>query len=168
MGLFDELRSGTQMPGSVGGIVTDVTVNATMGYSLQKTGNVALVTRIEYGIATSSIYYDLESGYGYNYINGGWNESYAAYDWASLLQQLGVTSTAYFFRDAYFGKFDEGDGKLSVDASLLEGSDVDFATWERSKEIYIFTETDTEGGTVSYVFRLNEDTDVSLPDMNEQ
>ena len=136
------------------------------GYSVEKTGDLALVTRIANGEAVSSIYYDLESGYSYNYLNDRWNENYAAYDWPSLLQQLELTSSAYLFRDGYFESFENTDATLSVEDKLLQDSDIASATWKRTDGIYVFTETDTAGNTVSYVFRLNEDTDVVLPDMN--
>lgn len=136
------------------------------GYSVQKTADLALVTRIVNGASVSSIYYDLESGYSYSYLNDRWNENYVAYDWASLLQQLGLTASSYLFRDSCYGQFESTDTLLSVESALLQDSDIASATWERMEDVYVFTETAVTGQTVSYVIRLNEDTDVTLPDMN--
>ncbi len=128
-------------------------------YRLSRCGQVAYLQGTD-----AEAYYDLQNGIQYTRSNGKWAEQYVAYDWSSLLQAaLDITHQSYYFNDRYYQSFDGDASLLTVQSMYLVGGGLTAVTLERSASAYTLTECYQNGTLITVSFRLNESTDLRLP-----
>lgn len=98
-----------------------------------------------------ALYVDVPSGLTFaQRDDGSWTANFlrTPITWAEMLEEMLLTSDAYFFRDLNYAAHEADDRTLTVNYRLLEGSGISACTLERDGLTYRLTETYDSGERV--------------------
>ena len=114
-------------------------------------------------VSGTSVYIDFSTGLGYAQQGGQWVSGNSAYaNWNAVMSAMQLSPSTYIFVDNYYNSFSSSDSELTIQSSLLIGSELTSSMLLREGNTYTLVESYKNGVTL-YTSFCFDPTTVELP-----